>query len=264
MQSTVEDAVVRAIATMRGNLAEPVTIDDMARAALFSKFHFSRIFQRITGVSPGRFLSAIRLEEAKHLLLSTSLNVADISMRVGYNSVGTFSSRFSRSVGVSPTVYRRLGGFITQIPSQDAGGPDTATISGRIDLPVPLRRTGLVFVGLFPTPIPEGRPIRCTVLRGPGGYELEAVPPGQYYLLAHGVTGDPALAQQSDVTVATRGPLAVDHNAQISLDVMLQPVGELDLPVLLALLDARKAAMQRLAEEPTRHAPLHGDEARAA
>src|SRR4051812_39576889 len=108
VEESIELAVKRAISTMRENLGEQLTVDDMARAAMFSKFHFTRIFQRATGVSPGRFLSALRLQQAKHLLKSTSLNVADISLLVGYNSVGTFSSRFSRSVGMPPTTYRRL------------------------------------------------------------------------------------------------------------------------------------------------------------
>ena len=73
---------------MRDNIGEELTVDDMARAAMFSKFHFTRVFQRVTGVSPGRFLSAMRLQRAKDLLLTTSMNVADISVHVGYNSVG--------------------------------------------------------------------------------------------------------------------------------------------------------------------------------
>src|SRR3954468_23765148 len=112
----LERAVIRVIDTMRQNLSEQLTVDDMARAARFSKFHFTRVFQRVTGVSPGRFLSAMRLEEAKRLLLSTTLTVADISHRVGYNSVGTFSSRFRNSVGVSPTTYRQLGGTAPRLP----------------------------------------------------------------------------------------------------------------------------------------------------
>src|SRR5215813_8881373 len=110
MENAAERAVERVIAAMHANLGEQLTIDDMARVALFSKFHFSRIFLRVTGVSPGRFLAALRLEQAKRLLASTTFNVADISMHVGYTSVGTFSSRFTRSVGVSPTTYRRYRG----------------------------------------------------------------------------------------------------------------------------------------------------------
>src|SRR5688572_1243423 len=105
---------------MRDNLGEPLTVDDLARSAMFSKFHFTRIFQRVTGVSPGRFLSGLRLQRAKELLVSTSLSVADISVLVGYNSVGTFSSRFTRSVGMPPSRYRRRAGLASHLGS----GPD--------------------------------------------------------------------------------------------------------------------------------------------
>src|SRR5215212_10512242 len=67
MEKAIEQAVGRVIETMRENLGEQLTVDDMARTAMFSKFHFSRFFQRVTGVSPGRLLSAMRLQEAKHL-----------------------------------------------------------------------------------------------------------------------------------------------------------------------------------------------------
>lgn len=111
MYQNAERAVERVIEQMRANLSQQLTLDDMAQTAMFSKFHFTRIFQRITGVSPGRFLAALRLQEAKRLLVSTDLNVAAISVRVGYSSVGTFSTRFTKSVGLPPTTYRRMGGF---------------------------------------------------------------------------------------------------------------------------------------------------------
>src|SRR5437660_11978338 len=65
MEDVAERAVLRAIDAMRERLGEPLTVDDLARAAMFSKFHFTRLFQRLTGVSPGRFLSALRLQKAK-------------------------------------------------------------------------------------------------------------------------------------------------------------------------------------------------------
>lgn len=108
MERTVEQAVRHVIESWRDKLSESITIDAMARTAMFSKFHFSRQFQRTTGVSPGRFLSAVRLEEAKRLLASTSMSVTEISHQVGYTSVGTFSSRFRSCVGLSPTLYRQL------------------------------------------------------------------------------------------------------------------------------------------------------------
>ena len=104
----MDDAVEKAILFMTARLDEPITVDDLAKTASFSKFYFTRLFQRETGVSPGRFLSAMRLEEAKRLLVTTSMRVAEISHRVGYTSVGTFTTRFTASVGISPTLYRRI------------------------------------------------------------------------------------------------------------------------------------------------------------
>lgn len=250
MKGAIELAAERAITTMHQNLGEQLTVDDMARAAMFSKFHFTRIFQQATGLSPGRFLSALRLQQAKHLLVSTSLNVADISLKVGYNSVGTFSSRFSRSVGMSPTTYRRLAGFAPQIPTDPyyrANHACTARVRGQVRLAQP-GAGGLVFIGLFPDRIPEGRPARCTILAGEGPFEFEAVPAGTWYLLAQSVTDDPQAPVATDgtdhtVCVATHGPLTIRENGVVSADLTLNAARNLDPPVLLALLDARKVAL---------------------
>lgn len=247
MDEVVEKAVQRAIATMRDNLGQQITVDDMARAAMFSKFHFTRLFQRVTGVSPARFLAALRLEQAKHLLVSTSLKVADISLRVGYSSVGTFSSRFSKSVGLSPAEYRRLGGYIPQITvdeSRRLAGRATAVVQGEV-WPHHGERQALVFIGLFPDRIPEGRPARCTILAGPGPYRLDHVPPGTWYLMAYSLTteragpGRPPIADET-TWVGIQGPLTIGTEATTRvIDVRLRPMRALDPPVLLAVLDVR-------------------------
>src|SRR5687768_1524303 len=106
MGTAAEDAVRRVVEAMHENLGEAFTADDMARTAVFSKYHFIRLFRQTTGVTPGRFLARLRIQEAERLLLATDLSVAEISQRVGYTSIGTFSSRFKLSVGVSPSTYR--------------------------------------------------------------------------------------------------------------------------------------------------------------
>lgn len=255
MEQAIETAVERAVATMHENLSEPITIDDMARSAMFSKFHFTRIFQRVTGVSPGRFLSALRLRQAQRLLVSTSLNVADISQQVGYSSVGTFSSRFSRSVGMSPTAYRCHSGFATSIVAGAEGQP--ATPGGRVHC----RMAGpqdeqprLVFAGLFPERIPQGRPARCTVLARPDTFTFDDVPPGSWYLLAQSVPGslcDPDgyhANVNEEVAVASHGPITVGPHSVDDVDLEFNSVRALDPPVLLAMLDVRKLAMRIVAE----------------
>lgn len=246
MESTAELAVARAIATMRENLGEPLTVDDLARAALFSKFHFSRVFQRVTGVSPGRFLSAMRLQQAKRLLVSTSLNVADISVRVGYSSVGTFSSRFSRSVGLSPTAYRRLGGFTAQMKVEEAvpqDCPASGTLEGRVWQRQGMRRSP-IFIGLFADRIPQGRPVRCTALDHPGPYRLDRVPEGEWFVLSQCATctaaGEPI--EEAGLAVATTGPITVEPTGVVqAVDIRLKPAGPLEPPVVLSLLDVRRA-----------------------
>ncbi|HET9102674.1 MAG TPA: helix-turn-helix transcriptional regulator [Solirubrobacteraceae bacterium] len=87
--------------------AEPLTVDDLARAAGLSRAHFSRAFRRAFGVPPHAYLLTRRLERAAALLRATEWSVAEICLAVGLQSVGSFTSSFTRTYGVSPTVYRR-------------------------------------------------------------------------------------------------------------------------------------------------------------
>src|SRR5690242_1720749 len=86
--------------------AERLEVEDMARAAGLSKAHFSREFKATFGVSPHGYLLTRRLERAAALLRATDRSVADICFSVGLQSVGSFTTSFTRSYGVSPTAYR--------------------------------------------------------------------------------------------------------------------------------------------------------------
>jgi AraC-like DNA-binding protein len=85
---------------------EPLDVDDLARAAGLSRAHFSREFRRVFGESPHAYLLTRRLERAAALLRTTDRSVAEICLAVGLQSVGSFTTSFSRHFGVSPTVYR--------------------------------------------------------------------------------------------------------------------------------------------------------------
>jgi AraC-like DNA-binding protein len=86
--------------------AEPLDVDDLARAAGLSRAHFSREFRRAFGDSPHQYLLTRRLERAAALLRNTDRSVADICFSVGLQSVGSFTTSFTRAYGKSPTVYR--------------------------------------------------------------------------------------------------------------------------------------------------------------
>ena len=85
---------------------EPIAVDDMASAAGLSRAHFSREFRRAFGESPHAYLLTRRLERAAALLRTTDRSVADICFSVGLQSVGSFTTSFTRVFGVAPTAYR--------------------------------------------------------------------------------------------------------------------------------------------------------------
>ena len=85
---------------------ESLDVDDLARAAGLSRAHFSREFRRAFGDSPHAYLLTRRLERAAALLRTTDRSVSDICFGVGLRSVGSFTTSFTRTYGMSPTVYR--------------------------------------------------------------------------------------------------------------------------------------------------------------
>jgi AraC-like DNA-binding protein len=86
--------------------AEPLDVDDLARAAGLSRAHFSREFRRAFGEPPHAYLLTRRLERAAALLRGTDRSVADICFSVGLSSVGSFTTSFTRTYGAAPTAYR--------------------------------------------------------------------------------------------------------------------------------------------------------------
>jgi AraC-like DNA-binding protein len=85
---------------------EPLHVDDLARAAGLSRAHFSRQFRRAFGESPHTYLLTRRMERAAALLRTTDRPVVEICFSVGLQSVGSFTTSFTRTYGVSPTAYR--------------------------------------------------------------------------------------------------------------------------------------------------------------
>jgi AraC-like DNA-binding protein len=206
----MEQAVERAVTVIRTRYQEHLSVADLAAEAFFSPFHFSRIFRRELGVSPCQYLTAVRLFEAKRLLLGTSLNVADIACRVGYVGIGTFTTRFTAMVGVPPGHYRRLPASRMlliadgdrQLPSWDAMPAEAprrpwaagrgATILG-CARPAPDMAVSGLFVGAFDDTIPQGPPAAWALVPGEcsGYWRLDDVPAGRWVIIAL-VEGRPA------------------------------------------------------------------------
>ncbi|MET8092249.1 helix-turn-helix transcriptional regulator [Micromonospora sp. NPDC005220] len=162
---------------MRQHLDEPHRLHDIARASLMSPFHFHRVFRMLTAATPGRFLTAVRMAEAKRRLLCDDASATDISMAVGYSSFGTFTTQFTRLVGMSPGRFRTHGRAVADVPLREL-------VSTRPARPTreqfPLLRVlarpdgcpGLTVVATFRSGIPQQRPSSCAAILSPGVFPL--------------------------------------------------------------------------------------------
>jgi len=98
--------LLRAKDLIDARYAEPLGVEEMARAAGLSRAHFSREFRRAFGEPPHAYLLTRRLERAAALLRNTDRSVADVCFSVGLHSVGSFTTSFTTTYGLSPTAYR--------------------------------------------------------------------------------------------------------------------------------------------------------------
>jgi AraC-like DNA-binding protein len=94
--------------------AQPLDVEALARGAHMSAGHLSREFRAAYGESPYGYLMTRRIERAMTLLRRGDLSVTDVCFTVGCSSLGTFSTRFSELVGMSPSAYRRQASAATE------------------------------------------------------------------------------------------------------------------------------------------------------
>jgi transcriptional regulator GlxA family with amidase domain len=87
--------------------AQPLDVEALARGVHMSAGHLSRAFRSAYGESPYAYLMTRRIERAMALLRRGDLSVTEVCFTVGCSSLGTFSTRFTELVGMSPSVYRR-------------------------------------------------------------------------------------------------------------------------------------------------------------
>jgi AraC family transcriptional regulator len=259
------NSVQRALAHMRSHIAEGSRSTEMANVGAMSPFHFSRVFRRTTGIPPIHFLSAIRLELAKRLLLTTKRNVTDVCFEVGYSSLGTFVSRFTELVGMSPNSFRRTvedmeGIDLRPLCEQfNRRGErhllDRRTVAVRVRLQE--KFLGVIFIAVYPTLLPHGRPLHCGYLTEPGVFKFNPSGAGTYTVVAAGL--EPIVKSISflDEGIAVRGALRdvtiVNGLGVGSLELLLGPPTPFDPPILAPI-----PAMLMLRMQPSRSVGISG------
>lgn len=266
-------AVERVILAMREQPSHPFSLQELAEIAIMSASHFDRVFRDVVGVTPRLFLSALRLDAAKHLLLTTPLSVIDVCYEVGYDSLGTFTTRFTDFVGVTPTSLRRMrksGNYSAPAARVEKAFPQRQPALGRGEISglirAPENFSGLIFVGLFESSIPQTRPVSCDLRMKPGEYRMGQVPDGYYYVMsaAFDNADDPLTTLLATKTLRGKtGPVFVQHGTVTApVDVTLRESRLTDPPIVVALpllLAQRQLFSERIDHEQHRTGNITGD-----
>ena len=237
------------IAYIHKHLDDPMTLADLAQHISYSPYHFSRMFKRKIGLSPLYYVSSLRLQKSKELLLYTDLTIRDIGMEIGQQSLGTFTSRFSERVGMTPAHFRKS---IQQAPDYLASlhklsdwtvpsltaTSQFAAVTGTVHTSTPF--SGVTLIGLFPKPIPEGMPLFGTLISDTGDFYITGVLPGKYYLMVTsvgwGMGAVDFLLPHETLRGRAKEPIFVTPFSSVRhQEIMLHPPKLDDPPILISL-----------------------------
>lgn len=105
-EAGAEQIVRNVMAYLRENYSRQIDFGALAESQAVSAPYLSRLFHAYAGVSPSRYLTAYRMEQARKLLRDSNLSVGEIAERVGYPDPFHFSRSFKNAVGISPAQYR--------------------------------------------------------------------------------------------------------------------------------------------------------------
>jgi AraC family transcriptional regulator len=104
---TRDPRIARAVDEIESRYTEALDVEDLARAARMSRFHFSRVFRAAVGRSPYQYLLDVRVDRAAALLASGQVNVTEAALAVGFTDLGRFGRAFKARTGRAPSQIAR-------------------------------------------------------------------------------------------------------------------------------------------------------------
>jgi AraC family transcriptional regulator len=115
-QKLYEERLLRVLVFIQRNLDEELPLEDLARVAHFSPYHFHRIFRGIVGESLQEHIRRLRLERAALQLKRTDRRVLEIALEAGFETHESFTRAFRAVLGCSPSEFRSADGILFQTP----------------------------------------------------------------------------------------------------------------------------------------------------
>lgn len=100
--------VRRLVDYIEGNLDQSIGLDDLAKMAELSTFHFARVFKLAMGISPYQYVRDRRLERGRELLTASDMGIAELALACGFSNQSHFTAAFSKAMGISPARFRQL------------------------------------------------------------------------------------------------------------------------------------------------------------
>ncbi|KYG29463.1 helix-turn-helix domain-containing protein [Alkalihalobacillus trypoxylicola] len=259
MKSEINKEVQEAIIFIQENLYNSIELEALAKHISYSPYHFSRLFKKETGMSPLYYVSSLRLQKAKELLLTTEFTIRDIGMEIGQQSLGTFTSRFSEKVGMTPGAFRRMGhsdNHHLQLLKRLSNWNEPiqahfgySQLTGTICSEKPF--DGVTLIGLFKKPIPEGMPEFGTLISGTGDFVINNVKPGTYHLLVTALNWHAVISQVflpfNTLRTRIKEPIIVKENHHLPhYHLTLRPPSLDDPPILISLPLLMQTFLQRV------------------
>jgi AraC-like DNA-binding protein len=247
MNTEHAEVVERVIEYMKKHLGENLSAQELAKMAGYSPFYFSRIFKKCTGISVRQYLSALRIESGKFELLKEPSLLVRIGMRVGISSPGTFNTRFKQFVGLSPKKFRssseKLHYYVNQYEHNPLRFSDEECISlprVHCQIEAPSNFKGIIFVGFFPRPVPDQKPVAGTAMNlGRRTCVINDIPLGTYYLLAVGIEWSLNPKDYYLLSNSLRGkldiPVVIGENTDLSTTLTLREPLPSDPPIVVNL-----------------------------
>jgi|WetSurSiteA1Bulk_404760.scaffolds.fasta_scaffold14720_2 AraC family transcriptional regulator len=101
------DNLIHCIHYIHNNMQKDITLEELAKKANVSKYHFCRLFKKHIGISPMKFILSRKITRAKELLRREDVNISMIAADLGFSDLSSFSEKFKKLVGTSPTQFRK-------------------------------------------------------------------------------------------------------------------------------------------------------------
>lgn len=195
----MKDIIAEITTYMREHSDRELSIEDLAEQFGYSKFHFSREFKKIIGVTPNEYWAALKMEQSL-LELQRSSSILNAQLKTGYQSSGTFSTNFLKTTGLTPNQYKKemkKFGLFNTIKAHEAKESSILTHYSfdrknietfqkhklNITCNTPKDFKGTIFVGLFEKPLPNVAPIIGKALFKNNNCVIDQIPNGEYYPL---------------------------------------------------------------------------------